>query len=874
MNTKKFSATQINCLKNPALAKTEAKLLSFTNAPMYFNTKKSKSRKRDLGSKTMNGTRKGKNLSNSDKKRQSKVGKSFLASFLSDTTLCDNFSPKKLQNNVGKQQSGKNGQVLSIGSDTRVYTPDQLQQIYDESIIKYKSSGPNGNLANKHGKKSKRGVKTSYGNYTQLRPQSSFIPNNKIKLSKGRKSVTGSNKQSFYMSPKAIDSFNIGTKKSSNKHSHKLKIPSTKNKAYERLVKNMSMFSLESPNAAAQGRTIGNKKHSSKKFDGQKKKKKGGNISGSRNKYRTNPFTTKNRIQSSSSVLDNHIIITPTSSTKGREIIVPRIGSRKEKGTNLTKLDISQEDSRIKTKIQSALGSPLCNFKSYDRFMKKKTDYFTKPDESFSEDVRTQMNSGKLDSSMAHTFMAECETLEEAMHKMLEDIDKDQHQSIQAKQHKKLEVVRHLCAEMAQKRTHGAISKLFGYFSDIYEAHISTLSLSKIEALQAENKELQRLLENERQEKIKITKDFKSQIEVLNKKNSSDIQRLQNQIEELREAAKKPQKQKKSKHNESEESDIFEGLNTDKRDRIMAEVAELYEANVELQMENKILKKTQKKLKTGIQFIDTKEVLIDSMDMESEEEEGPFVKNGSYTDNEDLGKSHNQDTIGSIHNIFVDPTSESFIEERKKELAFKRPSIVPELDFNQIIRPDLVQAIKLKAFGVNNKASKPSQPLKGGHSLSNRVHEEQISFNLEGNEDDSASETCEKMSDSIEMKNSKFKSSKSHTHSHIMAKDLNNITPNLNEDSQNFGSNICKLQNSCFASSSEATKKKESGVSKPFSPFQNSESTVKLFKKPSDSNLFYKTSKSKDRSKVPQLNLENIEHPNFHQEFMDTWQEF
>jgi len=55
----------------------------------------------------------------------------------------------------------------------------------------------------------KRGVKTSYGNYTQLRPQSSFV-NNKFKLQKNRKSMitTGNLKQNtFYMNPKGIDSF-------------------------------------------------------------------------------------------------------------------------------------------------------------------------------------------------------------------------------------------------------------------------------------------------------------------------------------------------------------------------------------------------------------------------------------------------------------------------------------------------------------------------------------------------------------------------------------------------------------------------------------------------------------------------------------------
>jgi hypothetical protein len=87
---------------------------------------------------------------------------------------------------------------MSPSSDTRVYTPDQLQQIYDESIIKYRSSNLNSSMSNKNNsKKPKRGVKTSYGNYTILQSQNPFL-NNKFKLHKARKSlITNGSKKSF-----------------------------------------------------------------------------------------------------------------------------------------------------------------------------------------------------------------------------------------------------------------------------------------------------------------------------------------------------------------------------------------------------------------------------------------------------------------------------------------------------------------------------------------------------------------------------------------------------------------------------------------------------------------------------------------------------
>lgn len=55
---------------------------------------------------------------------------------------------------------------------------------------------------------------------------------------------------------------------------------------------------------------------------------------------------------------------------------------------------------------------------------------------------------------------------------------------------------------------------------------------------------------------------------------------------------------------------------------------------------------------------------------------------------------------------------------------------------------------------------------------------------------------------------------------------------------------------------------------KPFSPFQSSESTVK--RQQASRNALNMTNKAK----IPGLNLQNIKRPNFHEEFMDVWQEF
>lgn len=71
------------------------------------------------------------------------------------------------------------------------------------------------------------------------------------------------------------------TFKKLNKNYNKLKIPSTSNKAYRKLIKNISMFSLDSPNhGLTHCKTVTScKSHTNKRIDISKKKKKAtGNI--------------------------------------------------------------------------------------------------------------------------------------------------------------------------------------------------------------------------------------------------------------------------------------------------------------------------------------------------------------------------------------------------------------------------------------------------------------------------------------------------------------------------------------------------------------------------------------------------------------------
>ena len=93
-------------------------------------------------------TRRNKDRSNSDKKlvgKKSKKGIKFFSSVLSESTPRETqLSPQASKvsqkifdgsfenSNYGRPR--KNSQIVSMTTEGRVYTPDQLHQMYDESI--------------------------------------------------------------------------------------------------------------------------------------------------------------------------------------------------------------------------------------------------------------------------------------------------------------------------------------------------------------------------------------------------------------------------------------------------------------------------------------------------------------------------------------------------------------------------------------------------------------------------------------------------------------------------------------------------------------------------------------------------------------------
>lgn len=238
----------------------------------------------------------------------------------------------------------------------------------------------------------------------------------------------------------------------------------------------------------------------------------------------------------------------------------------------------------------------------------------------------------------------------------------------------------------------------------------------------------------------------------------------------------------------------------------MAEVAELYEANITLHYENTLLKKKLEKYGKG-------EILgaekADSMNMETEEDGGDnLYEFGSYTDNDELGNSHYDESLGSIHNIFVDPNSESYKKEkaREKKLMVK-PEIIPKLEFDKLYVPVQKPNLKLK---VNSKKKNTASNIVNGYSLSNRT-EEWIDFATEN--ENQNSETLEGDQNSIhlhieETKNFGKSKTQDKESNHILIKEVNDISSHLCDDSRHVESNFSKVQNSCFANSSNTTKKK------------------------------------------------------------------
>lgn len=124
-----------------------------------------------------------------------------------------------------------------------------------------------------------------------------------------------------------------------------------------------------------------------------------------------------------------------------------------------------------------------------------------------------------------------------------------------------------------------------------------------------------------------------------------------------------------------------------------------------------LLRNKQEKLNKGIKILDSKEDGLhhDSMNMESEVgdtqervDTDSVRKYGSFTDNEELGHSHYNESMGSIHNICIDPTSDSYIEHLKREAKLKlKPAKVPALNFAKLNRPDLVPSLNVKGVKKN-----------------------------------------------------------------------------------------------------------------------------------------------------------------------------
>ena len=201
-------------------------------------------------------------------------------------------------------------------------------------------------------------------------------------------------------------------------------------------------------------------------------------------------------------------------------------------------------------------------------------------------------------------------------------------------------------------------------------------SPSAYEILVQENTKLKQKLELEKEKWIVIEKEYRKEIDKLTKNHSMILKELNDKIDVLKSDKISSKEKVKIKHsNESDESDIFEGLSESKKERIMTEVAELYEANIALQIENNVLKK-QGKLNKGNKILSSQHEVNhhDSINLDSDVQMShdfevdfashTYQKFGSFTENEDLGRSHYNESIGSIHNIWIDPTSESYIESK------------------------------------------------------------------------------------------------------------------------------------------------------------------------------------------------------------------
>lgn len=217
---------------------------------------------------------------------------------------------------------------------------------------------------------------------------------------------------------------------------------------------------------------------------------------------------------------------------------------------------------------------------------------------------------------------------------------------------------------------------------------------------------------------------------------------------------------------------------------------------------------TQHKLMNQESINTDSEVQI-SQDFEDKYGTHSLQKFGSFTDNDELGRSHYNESIGSIHNIWIDPTSESYIEARKREnIAKVKPSIIPVLNFAKLNRPDLMQPMKNKPEPKINKSIKVSSSGKIAHySLSNRTPDEFISFSMNNEHEESNTATMNKASIEIAADEAQLLFQEKADGNHILVKEINDASSNL-FDSRQQESNMSKAHVSWFANSSNTTKKK------------------------------------------------------------------
>ena len=99
-------------------------------------------------------------------------------------------------------------------------------------------------------------------------------------------------------------------------------------------------------------------------------------FSDSRNKYRNQNFNTKPKLPSSSSLLDNHIIITPTSTNnlKTNEIKIPRFGNLKDNMKSLPRSDMSEKGKKTPTNIDQHYDNTTWDNRSFKKQPKQRAN--------------------------------------------------------------------------------------------------------------------------------------------------------------------------------------------------------------------------------------------------------------------------------------------------------------------------------------------------------------------------------------------------------------------------------------------------------------------------------------------------------------------